>query len=88
MATSNWTQTAQFGPPGTLTWVEKYRAALLETHPQRRIRRIAEAFQAISISSDVAHAAEERQAIRDAKEILRSLQAHSVSRQSTSPWLL
>ena len=88
MATSNWTPPTHFGPPGTLPWVEKYRAALLETNPQRRIRRIAEAFQAIDISSDTASAAEERHAIMDAKEVLRSLQTQSVSRQSTSPWLL
>jgi hypothetical protein len=88
MAASNWTQPSQFGPPGALPWVEKYRAALLETNPQHRIGRIAEAFQAINISSDAASVAEERQAILDAVEVLRSLQAHSLSRRSASPWLL
>jgi hypothetical protein len=85
MATSNWSQPAEFGPPGAMPWVEKYRAALLETNPQRRIGRIAEAIQAIQNST---HLAEDSQAMREAKQILRSLREHSASRAAASPWLL
>ena len=89
MATSNWTQQPPLAPPGAGSWVEKYRAAVLEINPQRRAGRIAEAFQAMnSLSVSAAMADEDKHALLDAQEVLRSLEVHSRARAAASPWLL
>ena len=89
MATFNWTQGTPLAPPGAGTWVEKYRAALLETNPAHRPSRIAEAFQAIKSLAASADGGElDMHALLDAEEVLRSLDIHSVTRAAASPWLL
>jgi len=89
MAAFNWTQGTHLPPPGTGSWVEKYRAALLETNPRHRPGRIAEAFHAIKNLAASADGTElDMNALLDAEEVLRSLQEHSASRAAHSPWLL
>jgi hypothetical protein len=63
--------------------------AILETNPQCRAGRIAEAFHAMkSLSVSTAEAEEDRHALRDAQEVLRSLEVQSRGRAAASPWLL
>lgn len=69
------------------TWIEKYRAALLETDPSRQLERIEEAYSAIRGHAQKSRAQRfERDAIDDAKLILRLLREESLGRAS-SPWL-
>ncbi len=69
------------------SWIEKYRAALIETNPQRQLDRIEEAVKAMQ-----GHPQEppperfEKEALEDARLILRLLREESLGRAS-SPWL-
>jgi hypothetical protein len=80
MAISSWT------PAQPQTWIEKYRAALIETSPTVRLERIDEACHAIEDSMEVSDAYE-RHAIEDARLILRLLREESLGRADSAPWL-
>jgi hypothetical protein len=87
MATSSWIETTlPISPPQS--WVEKYRAALIETNPRRQLERIAEAYEAIQGCMQAALADNfEKQAIDDARLILSLLREESLGRASSAPWL-
>ncbi|PYX38393.1 MAG: hypothetical protein DMG74_02320 [Acidobacteria bacterium] len=69
------------------TWIEKYRAALLETNPTRQLERIEEAYSAIQGHAEESRAQRfEKEALDDARLILRLLREESLGRAS-SPWL-
>lgn len=84
MATSSWTQIARSGHPQP--WIEKYRAALIETNPTAQLERIDEAYDAIENWIEVSDA-DEKHAIEDARLILRLLREESLGRASSAPWL-
>jgi hypothetical protein len=89
MATSTW----RGALPGQIApvqpWVETYRAALLESDPQRQLQRISEALRAMDYHLKLSgHDQFELQAMGDAREILRQLQDESLNRAQTGPWLL
>jgi hypothetical protein len=87
MATSSWIETPlPINPPQS--WVEKYRAALIETNPKRQLERIAEANEAIQGCMQAALADNfEKQAIDDARLILSLLREESLGRAHSAPWL-
>jgi hypothetical protein len=82
MATSGWID-AQLPPPAP-TWIEKYRAALIEANPRKQLERIAEAYDAMQTYLADRY---EKQAIEDARLILRLLREESLGRASSAPWL-
>ena len=84
MATSSWTELPIVNQPQP--WIEKYRAALIETNPAAQLERIAEAYDAIENWMQVSDAAE-RHAIEDARLILRLLREETRGRASSAPWL-
>jgi hypothetical protein len=69
------------------SWIEKYRAALIETNPQRQLDRIEEAVRAMQGHAQEPPAGRfEKEALEDARLILRLLREESLGRAS-SPWL-
>ena len=84
MATSSWNQLPVVSR--SQPWIEKYRAALIETNPTAQLERIAEAYDAIDNWIEVSEA-NERRAIEDARLILRLLREESLGRASSAPWL-
>ena len=82
MATSSWTETQI--PAPSPTWIEKYRAALIEANPRKQLDRIAEAYEAMQ---EYLADRYERQAIEDARLILKLLREESLGRASSAPWL-
>ncbi|HET7440445.1 MAG TPA: hypothetical protein VFJ47_04020 [Terriglobales bacterium] len=86
MATSSWIETSI--PAPSPSWIEKYRAALIEANPKKQLERIAEAYEAIqgcAQASLVDHY--EKQAIDDARLILSLLREESLGRAGSAPWL-
>ncbi|HZQ24053.1 MAG TPA: hypothetical protein VFA89_14780 [Terriglobales bacterium] len=93
MATFTWRGLAPAAPAtiqaAVQPWIEKYRAALLETDPQRQLERIAEAFGAMDhYQTGSRHDAFDRAAIEDARIVLHQLRDETLSRAQTGPWLL
>ncbi|PYX92627.1 MAG: hypothetical protein DMG71_17545 [Acidobacteria bacterium] len=87
MATSSWIE-APLPVNPTQSWVEKYRAALIETNPKRQLERIAEAYEAIQGCMQAVLADNfEKQAIDDARLILSLLREESLGRAASAPWL-
>lgn len=86
MATSSWTETSIPAPPPS--WIEKYRAALIEANPRKQLERIAEAYEAMQgcmHGSRIDHY--EKQALDDARLILSLLREESLGRAGSAPWL-
>ena len=84
MATTPWTELPIANHPQP--WIEKYRAALIETNPRAQLERIAEAYDALENWIEVSDG-DERHAIEDARLILRLLREESLGRASSAPWL-
>jgi hypothetical protein len=84
MATSPWTELPIANHPQP--WIEKYRAALIETNPAAQLERIDEACDALENWIEVSDS-DERHAIEDARLILRLLREESLGRASSAPWL-
>ena len=84
MATSSQSQIALSEEPQP--WIEKYRAALIETNPTTQLERIDEAYDAIEDWIEVSDASE-RHVIEDARLILHLLREESLGRASSAPWL-
>jgi hypothetical protein len=92
MATSLWTERLRIPlAPSPFkaqqSWIEKYRAALLEVNPEKQLNRITEACSAIEASARGPVEHDERQAMEDALFILRLLKEESSDRAGTAPWL-
>ena len=86
MATSSFAEPSF--PQQTPTWIEKYRAALIEADPTKQLQRIAEAYEAIqaSLKSYISEGYE-KEALADARLILSLLREESLGRANSSPWL-
>ena len=69
------------------SWIEKYRAALLEVNPQKQLSHITEACTAIEERARGPVERYERQVMDDALLILRLLREESSDRAGTAPWL-
>ena len=86
MATSSFAETSL--PQQTPTWIEKYRAALIEVDPSKQLQRITEAYEAIQASlKSYMSDGYEKEAIADARLILSLLREESLGRASSAPWL-
>ena len=86
MATSSWRETSIPAPPPS--WIEEYRAALIEANPKKQLERIAEAYEAIRRCVQISRVDHyEKRAIDDARLILSLLREESLGRASSAPWL-
>ena len=85
-ATSSWAETSL--SPHSPSWIEKYRAALIEADPSKQLQRIAEAYDAIQLClKSYITDGNEKEAINDARLILSLLREESLGRASCAPWL-
>ena len=86
MAASSWSEISL--PVSMPTWIEKYRAALIEANPKRQLERIAEAYDAMQgCIQESPGDYSEKQAIDDARLILSLLREESLGRAGSAPWL-
>jgi hypothetical protein len=73
---------------GSQSWVETYRAALVEVDPEARLERIFEADSFLRSNTRPSLDPRERDAIDEAREVLNLLREGIESRVSRTSWLL